>query len=90
MIEVIFVTLTEHTSAITNDTLGPQKYPYHWKLLQGYTSMHRHGTKTTMIFLSADREASWLLLSRSVSLLSGSTVQPENTYSCILYVTGQV
>ena len=54
------------------------------------TSMHRHGTKTTMVFLSADREASWLLLSRAVSLLSGSTVQPENTYSCILYVTGQV
>ena len=56
MIEAIFVTLTEHTSAITNDTLGPQKYPYHWKLLQGYTSMHRHGTKTTMIFLSAEIE----------------------------------
>ena len=33
---------------------------------------------------------SWSLLPSSVSLLSGGTVQPENTYSCILKVTGQV
>ena len=26
----------------------------------------------------------------SVSLLSGGTLQPENTYSCIFKVTGQV
>ena len=48
------------------------------------------GTKTTPVFLPADGEASWLLLQSSVSLLSGSTMQPENTYSCILKVTGQV
>ena len=35
-------------------------------------------------------EASWSLLPSLVSLLSGGTVQPENTYSCILKVTGQV
>ena len=52
--------------------------------------MRKHGTKTTPIFLPADGEASWSLLPNSVSLLSGSTVQPENTYSCILKVTGQV
>ena len=52
--------------------------------------MREHGTKTTPVFLPADGEASWLLLPSSVSLLSGSTVQPENTYSCILKVTGQV
>ena len=46
----------------------------------------QHGTKTTLVFLSADREVSWLLLSSSVSLLSDSTVQPENTYSCIIKV----
>ena len=46
--------------------------------------MHEHGTKTTPVFLPVDREASWLLLPSSVSLLSGGTVQPENTYSCIL------
>ena len=46
--------------------------------------------KTTPIFLPADGEASWSLLPSSVSLLSGGTVQPENTYSCILKVTGQV
>ena len=46
--------------------------------------MHKHGTKTTPVFLPADGEASWLLLPSSVSLLSGGTVQPENTYSSIL------
>ena len=52
--------------------------------------MHKHGTKTTLLLLATDGEASWLLLPSSVSLLSGSTVQPENTYSYILKVTGQV
>ena len=52
--------------------------------------MRKYGTKTTLVFLSADREASWLLLPSLVSLLSGGTMQPENTYSCILKVTGQV
>ena len=52
--------------------------------------MHEHGTKTTLVFLPADGEASWLLLPSSVSLLSGSTMQPENSYSRILKVTGQV
>ena len=52
--------------------------------------MHEHGTNTTPVFLPADREASWLLLPSLVSLLSGGTVQPENTYSRILKVTGQV
>ena len=50
----------------------------------------RHGTKTTTVFLPADGEASWSLLPSSLSFLSGVTVQPENTYSCILKVTGQV
>ena len=52
--------------------------------------MQKHGIKTTLVFLPADGEASWSLLPSSVSLLSDSTVQPENTYSCILQVTGQV
>ena len=52
--------------------------------------MHKHGTKTTPVFLLADGEASRFLLPSSVSLLSGSTVQPENTYSRILKVTGLV
>ena len=50
----------------------------------------QHGTKTTPVFLSANGEASWSLIASSVSLLSYSTVQPENTYSCILKMTGQV
>ena len=45
-----------------------------------------HGTKTTSVFLPANREPSWLLLPSLVSLLSGSTVQSGNTYSCILKV----
>ena len=52
--------------------------------------MWEHGTKTTLVFLPADGEASWLLLQGSVSLLSGGTVQSENTNSYILKVTGQV
>ena len=52
--------------------------------------MHEHGTKNTPAFLPADGEASWSLLRSLVSLLSSSTVQPENSYSCILMVTGQV
>ena len=52
--------------------------------------MCEHGTKTTSVFLPADGEASWLLLPSLVSLPSGSTVQPENTYSHIIKVKGQV
>ena len=52
--------------------------------------MREHGTKTTPVFLPADGEASWSLLPSSVSLLSGGTVEPENTYFHILEVTGQV
>ena len=52
--------------------------------------MHEHGTKTTQVFLPADAETSWSLLPSSASLLSGGTVQPENTYSYILKVAGQV
>ena len=52
--------------------------------------MHEHGTKTTPVFLPADGEASWSLLPSLVFLLSGGTVQPENTYSSILKETGQV
>ena len=52
--------------------------------------MREHRTKTTLVFSPADGEASWSLLPSSVSLLSGGTVQPENTYSRILKVTGQV
>ena len=42
--------------------------------------MHQHGTKTTLVFLPADGEVSGSLLSSLVCLISGVTVQPENTY----------
>ena len=50
--------------------------------------MREHGTKATPVFLPADGEASWSLLSSSVSLLSGKTLQPKNIYFYILRVTG--
>ena len=49
-----------------------------------------HGTKTILVLLSSDGEASWLLLPSLVSLLSGGIVKPEHTYSSILKVTGKV
>ena len=52
--------------------------------------MCEQGTKATLVFLPADGEAFWLLLPSLVSLLSGSTMQPESTYSCILKVADQV
>ena len=84
------MTLTENSSVITNDTQEPQKYPHHRKQLYERTSMCKHGTKITQVFLPADGETSWWLLPILVSFLSGSTIQLENTYSCILKVTGQV
>ena len=52
--------------------------------------MPKYSTIITLVFLCGDGEAFRLLLSILVSLLSDSTVQPENTNSCILKVTGQV
>ena len=52
--------------------------------------MHNIALKLPWFFLPANGEASWLLIPSLVSLLLGSTVQPENTCSCILRVTGQV
>ena len=49
-----------------------------------------HGTKTALVLLAANGEATWLLLPSSVSLISGGTVQPVNTHSSILKVTAQV
>ena len=52
--------------------------------------MGEHGIKTTPVFFHTDGEASWLLLLSLVSLLSGGTVLPKNTYPRIFKVTGQV
>ena len=52
--------------------------------------MLKHGTKTTPVFLPADVEASWSPLPSLVSLQRVATVPPENTYSRILKVAGQV
>ena len=38
------------------------------------------GSKTISVFLPVNGKTSWLLLSSLVSLISGCTVQPENTY----------
>ena len=52
--------------------------------------MLKHGTKSTQVFLPVDAEVFLMLVPSLVSLLSGGTVEPENTYSCILQVSGQV
>ena len=52
--------------------------------------MREHDTKTTPLFLPADGEVCWSLLPSSVSLLTGGTVQPRNTYSRNLKVIDQV
>ena len=52
--------------------------------------MQKYDTKTIAVFLPAEEKASMLLLPVLTSLLSGNTVQPENTYSRVLKVTGQV
>ena len=50
----------------------------------------QHDTNTILWNLPVDEEASLSLLPSLASLLLGSTVQPENTYSYILIVKGQV
>ena len=52
--------------------------------------MSNMALKLPQYFLPIVREASWLLFPSSVSLLSGGNGQPENTYLCILKVTGQI
>ena len=62
--EVIFVTLTENSSIVANDTQVPLKYTHHRKSRQGRTSMCEHSTKTTPVFLPADGEDSWFATSK--------------------------
>ena len=80
----------EDSSIMSNDSQVPWEYQHHQKIA-GESHFHVWDvTKNTLVFLFADGEAFWSLLPKLVSLLSGSTVQPENTYSYILKVTGQV
>ena len=48
--EVIFTTLTENSSAITIDSLGPSKYSSYPKWLQGHISMHSIALKLSEHF----------------------------------------
>ena len=58
--------------------------------MQGHTSMNESDAKTTPVLLPDDGEASLSLLPNLVYLLSGGTVQLENTYSRTIKVTGRV
>ena len=49
-----------------------------------------HTTRIMAHGIPADEIVSWLQLPILVSLLSGGTVQPKNSYSCILKVTSQL
>ena len=51
--------------------------------------MRQHDTKTTPVFLPTDEEAFLSLCPSSAFLLSGGTMQAENTYSRILKVTSK-
>ena len=68
---------------------------WHFQINKILKKNHKAGQLPTtgrwfLLNYSMDGEAYWLLLPSSVSLLSDGTVQPENTYFCILKVTGQV
>ena len=49
-LELIFVTLTENSSVVTNDTQEPQKYPHHQKKLKWHTSMGEMTLKLPQYF----------------------------------------
>ena len=74
------MTHTENSSVVANNRDIAVRIHFHLQ----------HGTKTFPIVLPAHGEASWSLLKSLVALLSGGTMEPGNTYSCILKVTGQV
>ena len=83
--KVIFVTFTEKkwhpgTSEIS---IPPE-------ITVGTHFHEQHGTKTTLVFLPSDGEASRSLFPSSVSLLSGPRMQSKNTYFFILKVIGLV
>ena len=83
--------LTENSPGVINGTQGPQKNLVVLPQIATETHFHvQHGIKTTLVFLTAEGEASWLLLPSFISLLSGGTVKSESIYSCILKVIGQV
>ena len=90
VLELTFMTLIWELSCHRKWHPGTSEISTPPEIVVGTHFQTQHGTKTIPVFLPADAEASWLLFSSSVSLLSGGTVQPENTYSCILKVTGQV
>ena len=80
MLKVIFVNLIKDSSLVTNGTQGPRKYSHDLKQLQGDSSIPNIALKLLRcLYLTK----AWSLLPKLVSLLSDTTVQPENTYSCI-------
>ena len=52
--------------------------------------MHHTALELFQYFLPTDGEASCSQFPSWIYLLSNVTVQPENTYSCIIKVTGQL
>ena len=48
ILEVIFLTLTEKSSVVTNGTQGPKKYPHHLEIAVGTTrARFRFGPAST-------------------------------------------
>ena len=88
-----------YTVSIWSDDVRFLRYDAQWtderteRQMDGKSDLWRwvpHLKKSILVFLLNDRKASQSPLPSSFSLLSSSTVQPENTYSCTLKVTGQV
>ena len=71
------MTLTEKPSETSEVSTPPE-------MLKGTQFPGQHGSKSTPVFLPTDGQNSWFLLQNLVSLLSDTSVQPENTYFGIL------
>ena len=76
---IIFVSLIDDSSVVINDTKGTSGITTRPEIAVGTHFYSWNGAKTTLVVLPSDRETSWSLLPSLVSLLSGSSVKPENT-----------
>ena len=62
ILELIFLTLTEKSFVVTNDSQAALVLPTPLEIAVWTHFLAQHGTKTTPIFLSADGEASYYYL----------------------------
>ena len=80
VLELICVILDENLSAVLNESNG----------LSEICRLSKTAVGTIPVILTVHSNASWLLLTGSVSCTSWQLVQPGNAYSCILKVKEKV